>query len=45
MDVAIPVYLPIGNTAAELEAYRDNLFGKISYAITKAHAGEKKSRF
>ncbi|XP_029905195.1 vitellogenin-2-like [Myripristis murdjan] len=40
LDVALPVYLPIGNTAAELEAYRDNLFGKISYAITKAHAAE-----
>ncbi|XP_071386636.1 vitellogenin-2-like isoform X2 [Centroberyx affinis] len=40
LGVGLPIYLPIGETAAELEAYQDNLADKISYAITKAHAAE-----
>lgn len=40
LGMEIPVYLPIGNTAAELMAYQDNLVDKISYVLTKAHAGQ-----
>ena len=39
LGVGLPVYLPIGHTAVELEA-QDSLFDKISYLITKAHAGK-----
>ena len=35
----LPVYIPIGHTAAELDAYQDSVFDKISYLINKAHAG------
>lgn len=40
LGLEIPVYLPLGNTAAELVAYQDNLVDKISYVLTKAYAGE-----
>ncbi|TNN69111.1 Vitellogenin-2 [Liparis tanakae] len=37
LGVSLPICLPIGETAAELEPYQDNLADKISYMITKAH--------
>lgn len=40
LGMGIPVSLPFGNTAAELEAYQDNLADRIMYMVTKAHAGE-----
>ncbi|XP_056132380.1 vitellogenin-2-like [Lampris incognitus] len=40
LGVGLPLYLPIGDTAAELEAYQDNLADKIYYVLTKAHAAE-----
>ncbi|XP_067452945.1 vitellogenin-2-like isoform X2 [Thunnus thynnus] len=39
-DLGLPVYLPFGDTAAELEAYQDNMLDKISYMFTKAHAAK-----
>ncbi|KAM7387896.1 hypothetical protein PAMP_024107 [Pampus punctatissimus] len=39
-DVAIPVSLPFGETAAELEVFQDNLADKITYMFTKAHAAK-----
>ncbi|KAM3876385.1 vitellogenin-like [Diretmus argenteus] len=38
LGLGLPVYLPIGDTAAELEAYRDNLVAKISHVLTKTNA-------
>ncbi|WP_139160565.1 beta-sheet shell domain-containing protein, partial [Acinetobacter baumannii] len=38
--VCLPVALPIGNTAAELQATRDNWADKMSYLVTKANAVE-----
>ncbi|XP_034085810.1 vitellogenin-2-like [Gymnodraco acuticeps] len=38
--VRLPFSLPIGNTAAELELYQDNLSEQISYIFTKANAAE-----
>lgn len=40
LGVGLPVSLPFGDTAAELEAYQSNWADKISYVLTKAHAGE-----
>lgn len=40
LGVSLPVALPLGNTAAELEQYQDDWAGKISYMFTKANAGE-----
>uniref|UniRef100_A0A8D3C373 Phosvitin n=1 Tax=Scophthalmus maximus TaxID=52904 RepID=A0A8D3C373_SCOMX len=40
LGMGIPVSLPFGNTAAELEAYQDNLADRIMYMVTKAHAAE-----
>ncbi|GLD50054.1 vitellogenin-2-like protein [Lates japonicus] len=40
LGVGLPVSLPFGDTAAELEAYQDNWADKISYMVTKAHAAE-----
>ncbi|CAK6958104.1 vitellogenin-2-like [Scomber scombrus] len=39
-DVDLPVYLPFGDTAAELEPYQDSLADKITYMVTKAHAAK-----
>ncbi|XP_033936659.1 vitellogenin-2-like [Pseudochaenichthys georgianus] len=39
-DVILPFCLPIGNTAAELELYQDNLPEQISYIFAKANAAE-----
>ncbi|KAK5907202.1 hypothetical protein CesoFtcFv8_005079 [Champsocephalus esox] len=39
-DVILPIVLPIGNTAAELELYQDNLPEQISYIFSKANAAE-----
>ncbi|KAI4828435.1 hypothetical protein KUCAC02_022529 [Chaenocephalus aceratus] len=39
-DVILPIFLPIGNTAAELELYQDNLPEQISYIFAKANAAE-----
>ncbi|XP_073332773.1 vitellogenin-2-like [Pagrus major] len=40
LDVGLPVNMPFGDTAAELEAYQDNWADKISFMLTKAHAAE-----
>ena len=40
LGVAIPVALPIGETAAELEPYQSNLLDQFIYMVTKPHAGE-----
>uniref|UniRef100_A0A8C4ICX9 Phosvitin n=1 Tax=Dicentrarchus labrax TaxID=13489 RepID=A0A8C4ICX9_DICLA len=40
LGVALPVSLPFGDTAAELEAYQSNWADKITYMVTKAHAAE-----
>ncbi|KAL3047365.1 hypothetical protein OYC64_021558 [Pagothenia borchgrevinki] len=40
LGVSLPFSLPIGNTAAELEPYQDNLPEQISYIFTKANADE-----
>lgn len=40
LGVGIPVSLPLGNTASELQAYQNNLADKITYMISKANAGE-----
>ncbi|XP_018528704.1 vitellogenin-2 [Lates calcarifer] len=40
LGVGLPISLPFGETAAELEAYQDNWADKISYIVTKAHAAE-----
>uniref|UniRef100_A0A7N6AEE7 Phosvitin n=1 Tax=Anabas testudineus TaxID=64144 RepID=A0A7N6AEE7_ANATE len=40
LGVSLPVALPLGNTAAELEQYQDDWAGKISYMFTKANAAE-----
>uniref|UniRef100_A0A8C3AJW8 Phosvitin n=1 Tax=Cyclopterus lumpus TaxID=8103 RepID=A0A8C3AJW8_CYCLU len=38
LGVSIPVSLPFGDTATELEPYRDNLADQISYMLTKANS-------
>lgn len=40
LGVGLPVSLPLGETASELELYQNNWVDKVSYMITKAHAGE-----
>ncbi|XP_070687930.1 vitellogenin-2-like [Pempheris klunzingeri] len=40
LGVGLPVSLPIGDTAAELEAYDNNWADKVSYMFTKAYAAE-----
>ncbi|KAK9519374.1 hypothetical protein VZT92_022109 [Zoarces viviparus] len=40
LGVGIPFYLPIGETAAELEPYQNSLADQISYVLTKANAAE-----
>lgn len=40
LAVSLPISLPIGDTSAELEAYQSNWADKISYMLTKAHAGK-----
>lgn len=40
LGLSLPVALPLGDTAAELEQYQDNWGSKISYMFTKANAGE-----
>lgn len=40
LGVSLPVSLPYGDTATELETYESNWADKISYMVTKAHAGE-----
>ncbi|XP_068447342.1 vitellogenin-2-like [Clinocottus analis] len=38
VGVGIPVSLPIGDSAAELEPYQDNIADKISYMFARAHS-------
>ncbi|XP_039985633.1 vitellogenin-2-like [Xiphias gladius] len=40
LGVGLPVSLPYGDTAAELEAYQDNWGEKVLHMFTKAHAAE-----
>ncbi|XP_074525154.1 vitellogenin-2-like [Halichoeres trimaculatus] len=40
LAMGLPIALPFEETAAELEAYQDNIAEKISYMITKAHSAE-----
>ncbi|XP_072245542.1 vitellogenin-2-like [Leuresthes tenuis] len=40
LGMSLPISLPVGDTAAELEAYPDNWTEKMSYMLTKAHAAE-----
>ncbi|XP_028259820.1 vitellogenin-2-like isoform X2 [Parambassis ranga] len=40
LGVALPVSLPIRETAAELEPYQTNWGDQLSYMLTKAHAAE-----
>ncbi|KAG7217480.1 hypothetical protein INR49_021405 [Caranx melampygus] len=40
LGVGLPVSLPLGETATELQTYQDNWAEKISYMVTKAHAAE-----
>ncbi|XP_061680337.1 vitellogenin-2-like isoform X2 [Syngnathoides biaculeatus] len=37
---SIPISLPIGETASELQAYQDSWIDTISYMVSKAHAAE-----
>lgn len=39
LGVTVPVSLPFGDTAAELEHYQSYFPDKISYMFTKAYAG------
>jgi len=39
LGMGLPISLPVGDTAAELEVYPDNWTEKMSYMLTKAHAG------
>ncbi|KAM9761569.1 vitellogenin 2 [Menidia menidia] len=38
--MGVPVYLPVGDTAAELRGYSDSWIDKMSYVLTKTHAAE-----
>ncbi|XP_076582007.1 vitellogenin-2-like isoform X5 [Chaetodon auriga] len=40
LGLSLPVSLPLGDTAAELEPYQSNWPEKIAYMFTKAHAAE-----
>ena len=40
LGIGLPFNMPIGDTAAELEAYQNNWADKLSFMLTKAHAGE-----
>ncbi|XP_076007428.1 vitellogenin-2-like [Genypterus blacodes] len=40
LDMGLPLHLPIGETASELEIFQDDWTGKINYMIRKAHAAE-----
>ncbi|KAM7011967.1 LOW QUALITY PROTEIN: vitellogenin 2 [Tautogolabrus adspersus] len=40
LNVSLPISLPFGDTAAELESYQSNWADKISYMITKAHSAQ-----
>ncbi|XP_042372245.1 vitellogenin-2-like [Plectropomus leopardus] len=40
LGVDLPIYLPFGETATELEPYQNNWADKIAYMLTKAHAVE-----
>ncbi|XP_061594362.1 vitellogenin-2-like [Cololabis saira] len=40
LGLALPMYLPLGYTAAELEAYPNSWTDKFSYMLTKAGAAE-----
>lgn len=39
-DIQLPVYLPYGETATELQAY-DNWINKLFYIMSKSSAGKK----
>ncbi|KAM9831430.1 vitellogenin 2 [Neosynchiropus ocellatus] len=39
-DVALPISLPFGVTAAEVEPYQSSWVDRISYLVSKAHAAE-----
>ncbi|XP_061883865.1 vitellogenin-2-like isoform X2 [Entelurus aequoreus] len=41
-DMLLPISLPFGDTASELQAYKNNWVDTISYMVTKAHAAECK---
>lgn len=41
--MGLPISLPLGDTAAELEPYPNSWTDKFSYMLTKTYAGEKKS--
>nr|XP_061832120.1 vitellogenin-2-like isoform X2 [Nerophis lumbriciformis] len=41
-DIFLPISLPFGDTASELQAYKNNWVDTISYMVTKAHAAECK---
>lgn len=38
-----PLYLPMNNTAAELQAYEDKWMEQVAYVLTKSNAGEDPS--
>lgn len=40
---SLPIYLPVNNTAAELQAYQGNWMNQVNYVLTKSNAGEKLS--
>uniref|UniRef100_UPI0037E7E08B vitellogenin-2-like n=1 Tax=Semicossyphus pulcher TaxID=241346 RepID=UPI0037E7E08B len=40
LGVGLPIYLPFGETAAEMQSYQSNWADKVSYVISKAHSAE-----
>lgn len=40
LGIHLPISLPIGDTAAELEAYQNSYADQVSYMLTKANAGK-----
>lgn len=39
-DIPLPLYLPVGETAAELQLYPNNWLDKFSYILSKSTAGK-----
>lgn len=42
-DIPLPFYLPVGETAAEIQLYPNNWLDKFSYILSKSITGENQS--
>lgn len=43
-DITLPIYLPVGQTAAEIQLYPNNWLDKFSYILSKSATGTNQSQ-